>query len=163
MKTVYVDLQDPQSLMSPAFQFFVQDVVLHAPFVLLVTAEWCGHCKEFHPVIKNSLENLKAVDLAELESAPKKKVVAKRNNKITKKRKVGGANEVYVAHLSDVTHAHLTSHDNVLGKLLQAKVRGFPTCIGVTAKHRNKMGIMVFDEARTEDNFIRFVTQIAKT
>lgn len=160
MKTVYLDMQET---LSDDFRFFVQKVVQKKPFILIVTAEWCGHCQHFKSEALNQA-------LKKLKAQSRKKVVKLSESTKAKKEKVGGQNntpmaDVYLAHLSDETMRDITNKDDAqlqLVKELLGEVRGYPTTIAVSSRHGGQMGVMHYDGERTGNAFAQFITEAAK-
>lgn len=161
MKTVYLDMQES---LSDDFRFFVQRVVQKKPFILIVTAEWCGHCQHFKSEALNQA-------LKKLKAQSHKKIVKTKSSTNGKKDKVGGQTnnnmaDVYLVHLSDETMRDVTNNaHNVqlqLVKELLGEVRGYPTAIAVSSRHGGQMGVMHYDGERTGNAFAQFVTEAAK-
>jgi len=144
-QTYYINVQDQAALSKYPFKYFLEDVLTKQPFVLIVTAPWCGHCVHFKPEIAKSMKTLKA-------KKPVSSTTKKGGN--VKKNKV-------ILHLSDDTMQHITqSHSNsVLGKLLSQNVNGFPTTLGASALNRNTMNINHFNKERTAENLSSFIDE----
>lgn len=135
MKAVYLDFQELSSLNSKKFQFFANNVFEKHPFVLLVTAEWCGHCRILKPEITKGLKELKAT------------------------KTPGGKDAVYIVHLSHDTFSHIASHERlVLAKILNGIVSGYPTACVVSGviKKTNQITSKYLED-RTSKGFVELV------
>lgn len=143
MKCVYIDAQKEYKLKSATFQYFVENVLGLQPFILIVTAPWCGHCVQFKPEIKKTLDGIKASNVPYKGKEPC----------------------VYILHLSDETMQHIVSHhrQSLLGQVVAQNVNGFPTCLlASTINKSNKMNILHFEGERTSQNLHKFVERAVR-
>lgn len=128
--------------MSAEFLSFLQSVFGRKPFVLLVTAEWCGHCRVFKPEINKAVKSLK-------------------QKKSTKQR--GGA---ILVDMSDEVASHLmnTHQNHLLGSLLQNNVTGFPAMLAVNKINdsTNTMALTHFNGQRNARSVEDFLVNTAK-
>ena len=154
MKTVYLDMQDT---LSDDFRFFTQEVVQKKPFILIVTAEWCGHCQHFKSeALKKALVKVKARSNKPRRTTKAKVVGSKSNSAVA---------DVYVAHFSDVTMRDVINTQSSkldLVKELLGEVSGYPTITSVSSRHGGKMGVIHYEGERTGDAFAQFITETSK-
>jgi thiol-disulfide isomerase/thioredoxin len=128
----YIDLQDASSLNSADFKTFVNKVLGKLSFVMVVTAEWCGHCKNFVPVIMKSIKESKSTNLH-----------------------IVHVSDVVANHL-------MQHDKHLVAKILKETVSGFPTAFACSKiNNKNGMHIVHFSEDRTVPNFKKFVNKAA--
>lgn len=146
--TYYIDVQDEVSLKQFPFRYFLENIITKQPFVLIITAPWCGHCVHFKPEIMKSMKKFKAQKPVPSKTS---KGGSSKNNKV-------------ILHLSDETMQHITqAHGNtVLGQLLSQNVNGFPTTLGASAIQSNTMKITHFNNERTAENLSNFINETHK-
>ena len=134
-------LQSVKSMNTKAFREFLQHVLEKKSFILMVTAHWCGHCRDFRPIAQ--------------------KVIKKLKQKKANGQHGGASTPTYILDMSDAAFDHVrTNHqDHLFGQLLSQEVGGFPTILQVSGKHDNKMHVLHFSEERNEENFAKFVEQ----
>lgn len=140
-----IKVNEMQDLASKKFKSFMEKDFGKRAFVLVVTAEWCGHCRVFKPEIDKAIANIK-----------KKKLPGTASQR--------GGDSGILLQMSDTTSSHVMQNHggSLLGKMLNEQVGGFPTALavgGITSN--NTMHIKHFNQERSAANFQKFMLQTA--
>lgn len=117
---------DKKENINKNFVTFQNDILYKEPFLLVVTAEWCGFCQRLKPT------------LAELY-----KTTPENRNIIT-------ISEEVQTHLSQ----HHPSHE--VSQILSKVVSGYPSILYVEQKKSSGLNIHEFDEERTINGLRKF-------
>lgn len=130
-----IDIDKDEDMGKQGFSDLTNNILGKKPFVMLVHAHWCGHCKYMKVLMKQALHEIK-------------------------KQKTKG--ELYaIVKISDNVARHVqTQHgDHLLSQILSDTVKGYPTMITVDPVKKNEVKIKFFDEQRTVENLKKFLTR----
>lgn len=137
-----LQLHSIDSLHTNDFRNFISKIYGQEPIVLLVTAEWCGHCTHFKPEVKKAIQN---------------------TNNLSKK----GDKTITLVDMNDQVASHLSEHakENSFCNILASQVRGFPTfmSIGVISKSKNTIALDHFNDERNASAVSVFIKKVANS